>query len=315
VKVLLDLEDEENMKMSKSVTRRMTVILAAIFVAAGLAGVRAAGQAGAAAPVQVPAAPAGGIDASKMPDVVGIHLGMTPQEVLTKMKPLYPASRDPGLGATPGYAKFGHAPDPPWIQEISAKADACGNNECADTVYAIFNGPPEKQGAVSIDRGINFPEGKRPTPDTVKAALIQKYGPNPFILNPALMGWVYDEQGRQITPPNGKSLVQCAGNISTAPIGGPSPTNAAPEYGITGSNPLKPADVTQMMRDPCRVGVYVIASLNVASQVVNSFDVKMSENSASTRAAIAEQQYLDNVAAGQQQQQLNKAQQQGVPKF
>ena len=129
------------------------------------------------------------------------------------------------------------------------------------------------------------------------------------------MGWVYDEQGQQIAPLNGKSLVRCAGNISTAWLGGPSPTNAALEYGLTGIYPLKPTDVTQMMRDPCRVGVYVLADLSVAGQVINSFGVKMSENSASTRAGIAQQQYLDTVAAGQQQQQLNKAQQQGVPKF
>src|ERR1700675_3467835 len=111
--------------------------------------------AGASSPTQVPSAPPTGLDPSKLPDVVGIHLGMSPQEVLTKMRPLSPASRDPDLGATPGYAKFGHAPDSPWIQEISAKADACGNNMCADTVSVILNGPPEKQGAVSIERGIN----------------------------------------------------------------------------------------------------------------------------------------------------------------
>ena len=270
---------------------------------------------GATSPGQVPSAPPSGLDPSKLPDVLGIHLGMSPQDALAKMKPLYPENHALGLGAVPGYVKFGHAPDSPWIQTISAKAEACGNDACGDTIFIIFNGPPEKQGAVGIERGIGFPEGQRPTPDAVKAALLQKYGSNPFVVAPNVMGWVYDEQGQPIAPPNGKSLVQCAGNISTAPAGGPSPTNAAPEYGLTGIYPLKPSDVTQMMRDPCRVGVYVLANLNAAGQVVNSFDVKMSENSASTRAAISEQQYLDTVAAGQQQQQLNKAQKQAVPKF
>ncbi len=40
----------------------------------------------------------------------------------------------------------------------------------------------------------------------------------------------------------------------------------------------------------------------------NSFGVKMSKNSEATLDAIADQQYLDDVAAGQQQQQLKKAQ-------
>jgi len=318
VKVFLDLEGREAKKMTNSAIRGRIVILVVVVICAGatLAGLRAVAQARPAVPVQVPEAPAGGIDQSKMPDVVGIHLGMSPQEVLATMKPLYPENRTLQIGVVPGYAKFQYAPDPPWISEISAQADACGTNECADTMSVLFNGPPNKQGAVSIERGLRFQQGKQPTPDTVKAALVQKYGPDPFVVvSPSTMGWVYDEQGRPITPPNGKSLVRCAGNISQAPLGGPSPTNAALEYGLTGTQPLKPADVTQMMRDPCRVGVYVLADLNVAGQVVNSLDIKMSENSVSTRAAIAEQQYLDNVAAGQQQQQLNKAQQQGVPKF
>jgi len=55
--------------------------------------------------------------------------------------------------------------------------------------------------------------------------------------------------------------------------------------------------------------------MNVGNQTVNSFTVKISENSEATRDVIAEQQYLDGVAFGQQKQQLKKAQEQPVPKF
>jgi hypothetical protein len=299
--------------MNKLSMRRV-IVVAVIFVTASLAGLHAAAQAK-PAPFRVPAAPAGGIDSSKMPDIVGVHLGMSPQEVAAKLKPLYPPTRIPGNGLNLGYAKFGHAAGSPWVQTMNGKEDACGNNECTDVLNVVFNAPPNKQGAVGIDRAVSFQQGKQPTPDTVKAALLQKYGPNPFYVSPFIMGWVYDEQGRPIAPPNGKNLAQCAGTITSGAAAGPTPTNAAPEYGLTGTRALTPADVADLMRNPCRVGVYVLADMSVAGQVVNSFTVKISENSEATRDVIAEQQYLDSVAAGQQQQQLKKAQEQPVPKF
>jgi hypothetical protein len=294
---------------------RLLMIVGVIFLVASLASLRATGQARGAAPVQVPTAPAGGIDASKMPDVVGIHLGMSPQDVLAKMKVLFPENHLKGLGLTPGYAKFGHAPDAPWLQTLVGKSDACGNNECADIVSIVFNGPPNKQGATGIERSLNFQQGKQPTQDTVMDALVKKYGANPFVPSKGTIGWAYDEQGQLIAPPNGKVLVQCAGTVTSGAAGGPTVTNAAPEYGLTGTNPLKPADVADLMRNPCRVGVYVLVSMNISAQVVNSMDTKISDNSEATRDVIAQQQYLDSVAAGQQQQQLNKAQQQAPPKF
>jgi len=63
------------------------------------------------------------------------------------------------------------------------------------------------------------------------------------------------------------------------------------------------------------VGVYVLAEIGGAGQTVQYLDIKISDNSEVTRDAIAEQQYLDMVAAGQQQDQLKKAQQQAAPKF
>ena len=301
--------------MSKPAMRSVLAVVAVIFVAASLAGLHAAMQAKPAASVQVPVAPQGGIDSSKMPDIVGVHLGMSAQEVIAKLKPLYPTTHVGDLGVNLGYAKFGHAPGAPWIQTIYGHADPCGNNQCIDVFNVVFNTPPGKQGVIGMDRAMGFPRDKEPTPDTVKAALIKKYGPNPFIVTPTTMGWVYDEQGRPMSPPNGKALVRCAGAITSGAVAGPTPTNAAPEYGLTGTRALTPADVADLMRNPCRVGVYVLADLNVGNQTVYSLSVKVSENSEATRDVIAEQQYLDGVASGQQKQQLKKAQEQPVPKF
>ena len=297
--------------MSHSTPRRITVILAVLVVVVSLTGQRALAQA-----VQVPAGPAGGIDPAKMPDVNGVHLGMPVQDVVDKLKPLFP----PGIGdhgLHPGYAKFGHAPGPAFVQTLYGHEDNCGNNECAEVVQVVFNTPPSKQVAVSIDRNIAFQSGKQPTPDIVKGALLKKYGPNPYLVTtqPLTLAWIYDEGGQIITPAKGKDLVRCAGTLSGGAAGGPTPTNSAPEYGLTGTQPLTPAFVADMMRNPCRVGVYVLAEIGGAGQTVQYLDIKISDNSEVTRDAIAEQQYLDMVAAGQQQDQLKKAQQQAAPKF
>ncbi len=175
--------------------------------------------------------------------------------------------------------------------------------------------PPDKQGAINIARSVQFPRGKEPTPENVKAALLQKYGANPFVINPNVLGWAYDEQGAAISPANGKTLVQCAGNVREAQAGGPSPTNATAAGSIKRNSPLTQADINDLMRDQCRVGVYVLANVIVNGPIVTILQVKMSENSEDTRAVIASQQYIDRLAAGQQQQQIKNAQQQAVPKL
>ena len=104
---------------------------------------------------------------------------------------------------------------------------------------------------------------------------------------PLTLAWIYDEDGQNITPAKGKDLVRCAGALSGGAAGGPTPTNAAPEYGLTGTQPLTPAFVADMMRNPCRVGVYVLAAIDGAGQTVQDLDVKISDNSEVTRDAIA----------------------------
>jgi hypothetical protein len=77
--------------------------------------------------VQIPAAPAGGIDPSRLPDIQGIHLGMTLQQALPVLKPLYPG---PGTGTSVmGVYKINvqylNAPDKPWVGQIVAQVNPC----------------------------------------------------------------------------------------------------------------------------------------------------------------------------------------------
>jgi hypothetical protein len=70
----------------------------------------------------IPAAPAGGIVASNLPEIRGVHLGMTLAEVIAVLKPLYPG---PGGPATPGVyqmnAQYIGLADKPWAQQAAPK--------------------------------------------------------------------------------------------------------------------------------------------------------------------------------------------------
>lgn len=287
-----------------------------VLVAASFMSQRAVAQPNRPAPPPVPVAPAGGIDPSKLPDIQGIHLATSPEDALARLKVLYPQKgRD--FGVFPTYEKLKESPGTsPWVSAVVGLINPCyPTSACDDQTHITFNTPPNKVGAMSIWRVIRFQTGKEPTPDTIKAALVQKYGANPIVINPNLYGWAYDEEGKPIVPAKGKFQIQCAGNVLAAEAGGPSPAAATAAGGIKSNAPLTQADINDLMRDQCRVGVYVLANVTVIGPAATAMDIKISENSADTRAVIALQQYLDKLAAGQQQQQIDKAKQQAVPKF
>jgi hypothetical protein len=264
---------------------------------------------------QIPAAPAGGIDPSKLPDIQGIHLGMSPDDLISKLKVLYPGKGGPSnYGLNIANVQYIHAPDKPWVGSVIATLD-CSNGSCGSDQFRVtFSAPPSKQVAVYLQRIIGFAGGKFPTQQTLIAALIQKYGPNPIIPTPAYPGiltWAFDEQGQPLVPAPAKN--KAAGSCVTGTI--LSPANSMDRY-IGGIFPLCQADVNGLVTKKCALGVYVVADLGQGNGgVVPSMTVTVIENSEDLRDAIAGQQYLDRVAAAQQQQQLKNSQQQSVPKL
>src|ERR1700722_12965357 len=95
---------------------------------------------------QIPPAPAGGIDAAKLPDILGIHLGMTSDVVIPKMKALYP-----GLTFTIQNFQYMNTPAPQWTGYVTVTS---GQTRCGTAVKpvcnayeqlnATFSGPPNK---------------------------------------------------------------------------------------------------------------------------------------------------------------------------
>ena len=74
---------------------------------------------------QIPPAPAGGINPDKLPDIQGIHLGMTPDVALLKIKALYSSAGGVQGLINPVPAMYSDAPDPRWLGYVAASIDPC----------------------------------------------------------------------------------------------------------------------------------------------------------------------------------------------
>ena len=314
----VNLEHERKAKMRPTTFGIRTPIAAVILAAASFAAQQAKAQAAYTPPTPVPAAPAGGINASTLPDIQGIHLGTTIPDARVKLSALYP-SKAP-FGVTGRWGKFVGTTIPGWQGSMQATANPtviAPQGVASDTLSITFSTPPNKQVAVSMDRNVMYQTAKYPTEANVKAALIQKYGPNPIMIGPDWLGWIFDEQGKPVAMTGSVATLkmQCGGNV-LAQLGtassaaeantGPSPTTNAP---------LARAQVDQWMRDPCRSGVVVWAKITVSGLYAIGMDVVMSENGEATRDWIVMQEYMDQLGAAQKLQQQRKAQQVATPKL
>jgi hypothetical protein len=244
---------------------------------------------------------------SKLPDVNGIQLGMTNDQVLAKIKALYPGS-PPNTTVTLGYVNFEKTADKPWLgsARVFVLGDTCGP-QCQEEVNITFNGRPDEPRAISVMRSLSFEEGKRTTVANIKAALLQKYGQRPVYSDAQVMSWIFDEQGNPLNDPKFNGA-QCAGVILG---GGGAPASMSNPNLIRGvSGILTDSD----LKTPCASGVHDKADvLAQADGLVYALNVTMSENSYAMRAFVHELAYTQNVANQEQQQKIKKAQDTSAP--
>jgi hypothetical protein len=214
----------------------------------------------------------------------------------------------------PVAVRYIQAPNPPWTGDMYGSIDSSSNgssNTGIDKFTATFTGPPNKQVAVYLMRAVQFQGGKFPTPDTMIAALKQKHGPNPTMIQPTVLAWAFDEQGRPLTlAPAAKQLkVQCANSMMEPSGSAANPAEANQGNGaFTGGPHLTQASVDRMMHNNCRTGVVVYASISLSGALAIGLDVKMSENSEDTRDYLAMEENLNKLGAAQKLQQQKSSQ-------
>jgi hypothetical protein len=281
--------------------------------------------------VQLPPAPPGGLDPSKLPDIVGIHIGTPTDKVIAQLNSLYPVVRNDrntqiwGPGGNTGIGtssiKYAATNDPPYVSSAMYARpfpDACPSspNGCqsSDEIRAIFSGPPEKV-LVRLQRTASYGSGAPTTTANLKAALAQKYGPNFTEDPPMTLNWAFDEQGKALPAP--PKPVSCRGIISQQGYPPPNPYSMTSYLGLiyTGTPPPLQQQLTPVMRGRCSF-VLVQAQINgQPNGPANVLTVIIQELPEDLRDAFAAETYIQQAAKAQSNQQLKNAQQQAAPKF
>jgi hypothetical protein len=158
-------------------------------------------------PVENSNAAAVALDPAKMPDIVGVHLGMAPQEAMQIMRKQYPAN----------YRVLVMPANSPLDGQVIKGAD--DNFQISDPAsgdsplgYISFTAPPEKQVVWHVAR---YTRGMHVNRETLLATLREKYGKETAALMSismrsgkttdssqiADMFWLFDERGDRVPYP------------------------------------------------------------------------------------------------------------------
>jgi hypothetical protein len=147
------------------------------------------------------------LDPAKMPDIVGVHLGMTPQEAMQIMRKQYPANFR--VLVMPANSPLDGQPIKAANDNFQISDPATAG---APLGYISFTAPPEKQVVWHVAR---YTLGMHINRETLLVALRQKYGQESAALMSTGMGsgkttdssrisemfWLFDEHGGRVPYP------------------------------------------------------------------------------------------------------------------
>lgn len=288
--------------MQTSFARSKQMAMAVLLAAGCFSGAWVSAQT-----VQVPPAPPGGLNFSKLPDVMGINLGMPVQQAVAMVKSKWPVGQVKVF-----YAKFPNSSDPPWITRVSARRPGTGLNSAnsVDDITVFFSAPPDPQVVVQISRtSFMIPPTAR---GNLVTALRQKYGQE--LKQPqsgANMAWEFNELGQPV--PKMPMGYICTSFNQPAP-GAEASAGQAADVLLTPPF-VEPID-TQITRlaNMCKDAITVTTLVNPAqdpNQLLSTSTVVMIEHAEDLRDYIATVRYAQNSAASaadkQKQQQLKNA--------
>jgi hypothetical protein len=270
---------------------------------------RTLGQAG--ANPQLLVEPAEGVDPAHLPDVEGIHLGMTPKDAIAVLNEIYnPSAKG---ASTVLYAKYPNSSIPAW-PSIAKGVLPGPDGQTTDEITITFSMPPLPQTVVGIQRTVTF-GANTPTVSKLGSSLLQKYGPvagKKALFATGGFGWVFDEQGRPVTGNSGM-LVQ-----NYMPAGG-SPDIRSPAVISPTFASLTPIDASEELRvereSPYPVTVVASLDSNHPDSLINYLSVSMSENGQGARSYLAAQRYLQGILAEIKRRQIEQGQQQAGPRL
>ena len=261
------------------------------------------------------------------PDILGVRPGMSPEQVYETLKSIDVTHR---VTVAQVYipALLGNK------TAVYAMAPESRNSGGEETMSVWISLPPNPQQVWSVQRQFNG--SIHTTIGQIIESLRQKYGPETVasMSNPNAnpnapdMFWIYDGKGHLADPATGKHIQKDCANyglqsISISNMPGPPGSQVqsgalSPTYGVQG--PLQITD----QNDPTKhvdcqgwIQIHAYASGGFLDHGVfnDSLFVSITDFGIQKRAAYALNQVLTGAANKQLQQDLNRANQQAVPKL
>ena len=257
-------------------------------------------------------------EAAGLPDILGIQLGMPAREAHAKLQAALPKNKV--------QVQSTNLPtiDKPIITSFaSTPAEQISMGMEGDQVTVDVTLPPNKQAVWRVDRQHYFP-GKGIPKTTLLASLREKYGKesltNVNMGKPAAddskiqnLLWLLDEQGRPAPLPTSTSAYNTMLNLAICTSG----TGNAANLGLIevyadlykGQNP---------QNDWCYAhftAVYATVTESVTPELYSQMLVQVVSMPLVLQASEATLKWKKDIAAGQHQQDLEKAKQQEKPKL
>ena len=227
---------------------------------------------------------------SKLPDTLGIALGMPVKDAVQRMKEL-------GLAIHAAETNPYNILEKPLLHELGGSKAMTGSVS-GESLRVSIATPPHSQVVWQIFRTSQFPEQARPASATILTSLREKYGPEIWkeldgAGHPRVVRWLFDEQGRALTGDANAMLARGCNSYS--------PNNGT-------------FNIPAGQRDPCYGIVHLEAKINALSKpgIADTLEIKLMHGPIARSFFPATDAWIQEQQAKAANKDIEKAMQQGA---